>query len=652
MAEYKETDEKDVKKDDASVDVDPSLDSDEFESADAEHAVVMPSAEEAAETVAVEEILESLEDDGEEIVIKDGEDESPDETAESAKSGDGEKKKRRGAIIAIIFGVVLALAVAAVCAYFFVKPDFSLIGNDRVVCEINSKYSDEGFRAEYLGRDISEDVAVSGTVDTSALGKYSVVYTLSFHGKEYTLEREVNVVDTTPPEITLAGDAEMTVSALKLYVEPGASAEDNADGDLSDKIVFEQKEDGDTVTVTYKVSDSSGNEATSVRTLTIKDIVPPVITLTGDAEIETSDGVWVDPGATAEDDLDGDVTDSIEVGTDYVERKEGTFNFYYTATDKAGNAAKAHRTLTVKDSAAPVITLSGASVIYVCVGDGYTDPGAAANDAFEGALDVVTEGYPDTSNVGTYTVTYSASDSKGQTSTAERRVVVMQRPTPVEGGITGGGFVSDSTIYLTFDDGPSYITPKILDILAEYNVKATFFILNYSDANRALVARAINEGHTIGIHGYSHDYSIIYVSPEAGLDNITKLHDKLVADFGYSTDLTRFPGGSSNTISRRYCTGVMASLCPLAEQMGYHYFDWNVSSADAAGGYVAASTIYNNVVNELRRNRGNIVLMHDSYGKETTAEALPDIIKYGLENGFTFAGLSSNTTPVHHPINN
>ncbi|MBR6917562.1 MAG: polysaccharide deacetylase family protein, partial [Clostridia bacterium] len=352
------------------------------------------------------------------------------------------------------------------------------------------------------------------------------------------------------------------------------------------------------------------------------------------------------------DDLDGDISDLIVIESDYVEGKEGNFTFRYKISDKAGNEAETARKLTVIDNAAPVITINGAKAMYLTVGGAWSDPGATASDAFEGTVEVVQEGAPDTSKTGTYTVKYAASDSKGNSSSVERTVVVVEKPVPVEGGITGGGVVSESTVYLTFDDGPSYMTPRILDILAQYNVKATFFILNYSAANAALVARAINEGHTIGIHGYSHDYSIIYTSPEAGLENITKLHDKLVADFGYSTDITRFPGGSSNTVSRNYCAGVMSALCPLAEQTGYHYFDWNVSSQDAAGGYVSAYTIVSNVTSYLRQGRGNIVLMHDSYGKETTAEALPQIIEYCIENGYTLAGLSSNTPPVHHPISN
>ena len=340
------------------------------------------------------------------------------------------------------------------------------------------------------------------------------------------------------------------------------------------------------------------------------------------------------------------------VETDYKEATEGTFSFLYVAKDEAGNTSSVTRKLTVKDNTPPEISLEGGPAIYLYKGEKFVDPGATATDGFEGKVEVRSDAAVDTSKVGKYTVTYTASDSKGHTATLQRNVFVSETPVQNADGIVGGGIVSDSTIYLTFDDGPSYITPKILDILAKYNVKATFFIINYSDANKEVIARAIREGHTIGIHGYSHDYSIIYTSAEAGMENITKLHDRLVTDFGYSTNITRFPGGSSNTISRNYCSGVMSALCPLAEKLGYTYFDWNVSSEDATGGGVPADTIYRSVVNNLGHNRGNVVLMHDSYGKDTTAEALSRIIEYGMANDYTFAALSSNTPPVHHPINN
>ena len=546
-------------------------DPDEFEAPDSAEAFVMPTAEEAAETAALESTLEML-DDNSEIKIK-TDDEKENKEIFSPKKNK-ERKGRKGLVIAISAFLILLVALTAV-AVFVLKPTFDLEGQQKTVCKMSTEYVEPGYSAHYIGIDITDKVEVAGEVDPETPGVYTLKYVLRFLGREHVLNREV----------------------------------------------------------------------------TVKDMTLPVITLNGDKTVETHDRIWTDPGVTATDNADGDITDKVEVESEYVEATEGTYKVTYRVTDKAGNTAEAERTVIVFDKTPPEILLIGSSVLYYNVGDYYIEPGATASDNFDLNVPVVTEGAPDLWNAGTYTVTYSAADKAGNAKTVERRIIVAEKPVGDGKGIVGGGVVSDSTIYLTFDDGPSYVTPMVLDVLKEYNVKATFFLVDYS-AHPEHVKRAIEEGHTIAIHGYSHDYSIIYVNAEAGLENITKLHDKLVEDFDYATNLTRFPGGSSNTISRNYCEGVMSELCPLAEKAGYNYFDWNISSDDATVGGLSADTIASNVIKGLKAGRSNVVLMHDSYGKDTSAEALAAIIKYGLENGYTFAGLSSDTEPVHHPINN
>lgn len=204
-------------------------------------------------------------------------------------------------------------------------------------------------------------------------------------------------------------------------------------------------------------------------------------------------------------------------------------------------------------------------------------------------------------------------------------------------------------IYLTFDDGPStYTTPKILDILKEKNVKATFFILNYNEAGEKIVKRAFSEGHTIGIHGYSHLYSEIYKSVDTYMENLTKLQAKIKASTGYNTTITRFPGGSSNTASR-YNPGIMTTLCNFVLERGFTYFDWNVSSGDA-GGAKTSDDVYNNVVRGLSKSKQNVILMHDI--KTITVNALARIIDYGLANGYTFERITESTPMVTHKPNN
>jgi len=207
-------------------------------------------------------------------------------------------------------------------------------------------------------------------------------------------------------------------------------------------------------------------------------------------------------------------------------------------------------------------------------------------------------------------------------------------------------------IYLTFDDGPSAtITPKVLDILKKEKVKATFFVLNYSKSNEKLIKRIVKEGHTIGIHGYSHEYSRIYKSKKAFLNNVYKLQDKIYKLTGVKTKFMRFPGGSSNTVSRHYSKGIMSLLTKEMLSRGFRYFDWNVSSGDA-GGAKTSNDVYKNVTRNLSKKRGNMVLCHDFAGNTKTLNALSKIIKYAKKNGYTFKAIDKNTPMYAHGVNN
>lgn len=208
-----------------------------------------------------------------------------------------------------------------------------------------------------------------------------------------------------------------------------------------------------------------------------------------------------------------------------------------------------------------------------------------------------------------------------------------------------------SIAYLTFDDGPSSITNSVLDILKKYNVKATFFVINSGSYNKTTLQREVNEGHTIGLHAYDHNYAIAYKDDNSYLDGIDKLRAKVKADTGFDSHYIRFPGGSSNTISKRYSKGIMSRITKTAKQRGYKYYDWNVDDDDA-GSARTADDCYNNVVRELRPNRSNIVLMHDFGTNKKILEALPRIIEYCQKNGYTMLPIDDNTPEIHHGISN
>ena len=202
-------------------------------------------------------------------------------------------------------------------------------------------------------------------------------------------------------------------------------------------------------------------------------------------------------------------------------------------------------------------------------------------------------------------------------------------------------------IYLTFDDGPGKYTEKLLNILDKYNVKATFFVVNgkYND----LIKKEYDAGHSVAIHSYTHDYSKIYSSKNAYYEDLNKMREVIYNQTGVYTELVRFPGGGSNTVSRKYCNGIMSELTKSIENDGYVYFDWNVSSGDA-GETTSTDKVVSNVINGIKGKNVAVVLQHDIKG--FSVDAVEEIIKWGLDNGYTFLPLDKTSFSAHHSVNN
>lgn len=204
------------------------------------------------------------------------------------------------------------------------------------------------------------------------------------------------------------------------------------------------------------------------------------------------------------------------------------------------------------------------------------------------------------------------------------------------------------TVYLTFDDGPSQYTPQILEILDSYGVKATFFVKNNGRYNY-LMKSIVDKGHQIALHTYSHDYKKIYASDEAYFADLKQISDLVYEQTGVESKIIRFPGGSSNSVSRKYSKGIMTRLTKSVVEKGYVYFDWNCSNGDADD----AET----VVKQLeyckqypKSSNTIIVLMHDT--KPATMESLAQIIEYYHSQGMKFGVLTENTPFVHHNVTN
>ena len=203
-----------------------------------------------------------------------------------------------------------------------------------------------------------------------------------------------------------------------------------------------------------------------------------------------------------------------------------------------------------------------------------------------------------------------------------------------------GSAQPEKWVCLTFDDGPSRTTPAVLAALDAAGVHGTFFVVatGYNEKYLPLLTQAAAAGHQIALHSASHEYSDIYGSSDAYWEDIALLKERIAPYVDVeSIRYLRFPGGSTNPVSRRYGgKGLMKQLKAEVEQKGLQWVDWNVCAEDAVGGHPSADTIYRNVVRETGQQTNCIVLMHDSSSTHTTAEALPDIIQWYTDNGYTF----------------
>ena len=289
------------------------------------------------------------------------------------------------------------------------------------------------------------------------------------------------------------------------------------------------------------------------------------------------------------------------------------------------------------------ITLNGGDTINVITNEIFDDPGCIARDdsGRDISESVKIKGIADTTQPGTYTISYSVTDPAGNTLKKDRTVIV-------DGFLP---FRCEDTLFLTFDDGPSEtVTPEILSILKKYDVPATFFIVDYGQSAEKInmLRSAIAQGHTIGIHGYSHDYSKIYRSVPDFMDNVKKLDDKIRRDLDYEPFIMRFPGGSSNKVSRSYCEGIMPELVKKVQAEGYYFTDWNIYSGDSPGSGASADQIIASVKNVCSRFCFGNILMHDSEANHATAEALPELIEWAKEAGYAFSAMKKGGQTVHH----
>ena len=208
--------------------------------------------------------------------------------------------------------------------------------------------------------------------------------------------------------------------------------------------------------------------------------------------------------------------------------------------------------------------------------------------------------------------------------------------------------VHQKTAYLTFDDGPSVNTDKVLDILDKYKIKATFFVVGRTDkASIKRYKEIVKRGHNIGLHSLTHNYKLVYANLDSFKKDVYAIRDIVKKYTGIDSKLYRFPGGSSNGVAKIN----MHKVIKWINEAGYHYFDWNLGGTDAAFPAPSANAIYNAIAMYAGSNTDKIVLLHDSKDKVNTVKALPRIIELLKKEGYRFAKITKNTKPVHHRVN-
>lgn len=481
------------------------------------------------------------------------------------------KRKKRRQVVwnFILWFVVFAVAAAGVYGFLFHFGGFhvglQLYGDQEMVLRYGETFQDPGCDASFSGTYFLKDgrwlpVTVEGYVDEDTLGTYELIYSAKFGLWNKSVTRTIRIVDRVRPRILLFGSPGTYVLPGEEYQEEGFLARDNYDGDLTDKVEITRRHN----VLIYSVTDSSGNRTEVERKIVHYDPVHPEITLLGGEEITLRAGEkYEEPGYTASDNLEGDLTAQVRISGEVNSYQAGTYILTYCVEDRFGNQATVSRTVRVTGSGQPEIVTPTGKVIY-----------------------------------------------------------------------------------LTFDDGPGPYTRELLDILKKYDVKATFFVVKtkYID----LVEDIVDGGHSIGIHSVSHDYDKIYASEEAYFKDLYKMQDIIEEISGVRTTLVRFPGGSSNTVSK-FNKGIMTRLTEALGDQGFQYFDWNVNSGDA-GLTKETEKVVEYIIEGIKKQKVSIVLQHDI--KKYSVAAVEEIIVWALNNGYRFLPLDPTSPNAHHSVRN
>lgn len=355
----------------------------------------------------------------------------------------------------------------------------------------------------------------------------------------------------------------------------------------------------------------------------------------------------IDPSSLVKDIRDDSKT-KVYFKKDYLFNEVKTYRVTIVVEDEYGNKTEKNAYILVEEKDVEAPTIQGIDKMTILIGDQIDlKKGVIVKDDYDkNPILTIDDSEFNIKKEGEYQVKYHVEDHSGNKETYTREIEVLSQYANRE-AIKDGIKIC----YLTFDDGPSSNTKQILNILDQYHIKATFFVTGTSPDHFHYIKEAYQKGHTIGLHTYSHDYEKIYSSLNNYLKDLKQIKEVVYQQTGIYTKYMRFPGGSSNLVSKKYNVGIMKRLTKKVIDMGYQYYDWTSINGDGEN-IKTVSGLKKKAIEEIEGKEDIMFLMHDSESCENTVKALPDILDYLIKKGYQFETINQYSPTFHHSVQN
>lgn len=333
---------------------------------------------------------------------------------------------------------------------------------------------------------------------------------------------------------------------------------------------------------------------------------------------------------------------------EYIFNELKTYSVNIVVEDAYGNKTTKTTHILVEESDTEAPTIHGIDDLTILLGDKIDlKQGVTIEDNHDKNPElIIDDSLLNIRKIGEYEVFYTVKDKSGNQKTYTRNIEVLSQYANREAKKD-----NIKTCYLTFDDGPSSNTKELLEILDKYNIKATFFVTGTSPKDFHYIKEAYDKGHSIGLHTYSHDYELIYSSLRNYIKDLNKIKEVVYQQTGHYSNIMRFPGGSSNLVSKKYNNGIMKRLTHKVIDLGYQYYDWTSINGDGEG-IKTINGLKKKALEEIQGKEDIMFLMHDSASCTNTIKALPSIIEYLQKQGYEFHVVDENSPTFHHTVQN